>query len=335
MTPTPTKKTGILLLNMGGPAGLDSVQPFLYNLFSDPDIIKLPLSFLLQKPLAWFISTSRKKEAQHNYSLMGGASPQLPLTQEQANHLQAALKQQGYGDLPVYLAMRYWHPLTHETIDHILADGIEHLIVLSMYPHFSYTTTGSSMNELRRVLAAKAPHISMSVIAGYALDAGYLDAVTEGIKEGLNTHPWDCPKEKVRILFSAHSLPERHVKRTKDPYPDHIFRCIKTLMETRFPGYEWGLCYQSKVGNMPWLGPYTDSALRYYAASQMDNILIVPISFVTDHIETLVEIDLQYIALAKEIGIRHCYRAPSLNSRPRFIETLARLVGEKLDRLTQ
>lgn len=332
---SPPQKIGVLLLNMGGPDKLESVKPFLFNLFSDPDIIKLPLSFLLQKLLAWVIVTARGKEAMHNYAKMGGASPQLRLTQAQADSLKQCLEQDFNQSVSVYIGMRYWHPFTEEALDQIEADQIDHLIVLSMYPHFSYTTTGSSLNELRRQMAKRNMSIPMSVIGGYYQDPNYLRSVAGCIQEGLDTHPWDCPKENVQLLFSAHSLPLSHVKRMRDPYPDLIFKCIQTIAETHFPDNSWDICYQSKVGKMPWLGPYTDSALRYYAAKKMNNILMIPISFVTDHIETLVEIDDLYIGLAKELGIINCYRAPALNSRPAFITTLANLVYHKILSRTQ
>lgn len=328
-----TKKTGVLFLNMGGPDKVESVRPFLYNLFSDPDIIKLPLSFLFQKPLAKFIVSSRGKAAEENYKLMGGGSPQLPLTIEQVDNVKNWLSTQGV-DIPAYIAMRYWHPFTDEALDKIATDKIEHLVIVSLYPHFSYTTTGSSINELRRRLKARGmKNITLSVVSGYHQDPQYLNSLTECIQQGLDEYEWQCPKEEVHILFSAHSLPLSHIKRTKDPYPEHIFNCAKTVTEKAFPKNPWDLCYQSKVGKMPWLGPYTESALQFLSAKKVDNILMVPISFVTDHIETLVEIDMEYTDLAKkELGIQFIHRAPVMNSRSSFIKTLGTLIIDKLER---
>lgn len=324
------KKVGILFLNMGGPDRLESVKPFLYNLFSDPEIIKLPLSQILQPLLAWIIVTARGKEACHNYSLMGGSSPQLPLTRNQATALQEQI------NVPVYIAMRYWHPFTQETLAEIERDGITDLVVLTLYPHFSYTTTGSSFNELKRQLNKMASPPKITFVAGYHHFEPYLNALAECVSEGLSKHPWDCSKEEVHVLFSAHSLPISHVKRTKDPYPDLIFKCARLIMERYFPeNKSWDLCYQSKVGKMPWLGPYTDSALRYLAAKNVKNVLVVPISFVTDHVETLVEIDMQYMPLGQSLGITHCYRAPALNSRASFINALAELVNPRISRIMQ
>ncbi len=324
------KKTGVLLLNMGGPDSLASVKPFLYNLFSDPEIIKLPFSAVLQPLLAWLIVQARGKEACHNYALMGGSSPQLPLTTEQAQ----ALSQET--QLPVYIAMRYWHPFTAETLTQIEADGITDLIVLTLYPHFSYTTTGSSFNALKRELRKLARPPKITFIAGYHRFEPYLEALAECVRQGLEAHAWSCEKQNVHLLFSAHSLPLSHIKRTKDPYPELIFQCAKSIMQRYFPEHlSWDLCYQSKVGRMPWLGPYTDSALRFLAAKKVQNILIIPISFVTDHVETLVEIDQQYIPLAQDLGIPNCHRAPALNSRKRFIDALAQLVQARSARIQE
>ncbi len=331
-TPANFPKTGVLLLNMGGPDRLDSVAPFLYNLFSDPEIIRLPLSFLLQKPLAWLIVALRAGEARKNYAQMGGGSPQLPITRQQADALKTALNSRGW-DFPVYIAMRYWHPMTDEALDQIAEDGIENLVAVTLYPHFSYTTTGSSLNELRRRLKKRRmDRITLSVVSGYCKASDYLDALAGCIREGLEQNPWTCPPEDVQILFSAHSLPQSHVRRTRDPYPILTERCARTVMERHFSRNKWDLAYQSKVGRMPWLGPYTEGVISYYAGQKLDNVLIVPISFVSDHVETLVEIDKLYIPEAHEQGITHCYRAPVMNTRPDFIETLVREIADKIRR---
>ena len=320
------KKTAIVLYNMGGPDDQASVKPFLFNLFRDPDIIKLPLSFVFQRLLAWWIVTQRGNEAKENYAKMGGGSPQLKITQAQAQALKETLKQRGC-DLPIHIAMRYWHPFTKDCIQQLIKDDIDHVVMVSLYPHFSYTTTGSSLNEWRRMLKQK---LTWSSIAAYCKDPNYLAALAGCIQEGLDNNAWTCPKDDVRILFSAHSLPLRHIKRTKDPYPEHTFQSAKVVMEKYFPNHQWELAYQSKVGNMPWLGPSTDGMLQYYAGLKQDNILMVPISFVSDHIETLVELDLDYTALAKDVGIRHIGRAPVMNTRQDYIDLLATLILDKM-----
>ena len=320
-------KTAVLLLNLGGPDSLAAVKPFLFNLFSDPEIFKLPLSFIFQKPLAWWIATSRAEESRGNYAKIGGRSPIVQYTEAQAEALRQRLIADGVGDFPMYIAMRYWDPMTDAAIEKMQADGIEQIIVLPMYPHFSLTTTGSSLNELARVIRDRNIHWPVRVIEPWSDRPDYHAAVAETIQEGLDTHEWSCPKNEVRILFSAHSLPLRHVKRTGDPYPDQIHACVKAIAETHFPGQVWDLGYQSRVGTMPWLGPDVDGVLHYYAGKNIDNVLLVPISFVSEHVETLFEIDQLYLPLGKELGLKHCHRAPALNTRASFVEVLARLVA--------
>lgn len=319
-------KTAVLLLNMGGPDSLESVRPFLYNLFSDPDIIRLPLSWLFQKPLAWTISTRRGEEARKNYAMMGGASPILPWTRRQADALKSLLEEQNAGEWPVYIAMRYWHPFTEATVDAIIKDGVTRLIVLPLYPHFSYTTTGSSLNALKRELERRRFQPELTIVPPYYNHPLYLDAMRECVAEGLDSNTWGCPKESVRVLFSAHSLPLKHIKRMKDPYPEQIEECARLIMEA-FPENPWDLCFQSQVGKIPWLGPSVEGVLHYFAGENRDNILIVALSFVSDHVETLVEIDKLYLPLAKALEIEYCHRAPTLNDRPAFIKAMAALVS--------
>jgi ferrochelatase len=326
-----SSKTGILLLNMGGPDCLESVKPFLYNLFSDPDIIRLPFSALLQKPIAFYIASRREEEAKKNYAHMGGASPILPYSKAQAESLKTELEARGYGALNIYIAMRYWHPFTDETVEQIINDGIQRLIVLPLYPHFSYTTTGSSLNELRRVLEVRGVSPELTIIPSYYTHPVYLQAVAESIRHALENDCWSCPPDAVQILFAAHSLPIRHIKRTQDPYPDQIFATAQSIIKNYFPNNPWDICYQSQVGKMQWLGPSTDGVLAYFAGKNVDNVLIAAISFVSDHVETLVEIDKLYLPLAESLNIHHCHRAPALNTSPTFISALADLVADRLE----
>jgi protoporphyrin/coproporphyrin ferrochelatase len=334
VTNTPTGKVGVLLLNLGGPDSLSAVKPFLYNLFADPDIINIPLSQVFQKPLAWLIATSRGDKVATYYDKMGGRSPILPLTQAQADALHDQLLDPDTGlgqDVPVYIAMRYWHPFTDETVRQILADGIDHLVVLPMYPQFSYTTTGSSLNELEKQLASLGGQaITLSVVPPFYKHPTYLTALGDTIREGLASYPWTCPINDVHIVFSAHSLPRRHIKRTNDPYPQQILETAQRVMAEQFADNPWDLGFQSKVGPIPWLGPDTEGVLHYMAATQADNVLMVPISFVSDHLETLYEIDMLYLPLGDELGIPHCHRAKALNNTPNFINTLTQLVKTTL-----
>jgi len=310
-------KTAVLLLNMGGPATLDDVDSFLYNLFSDPDIIRLPFSSLLQKPLAWLIAKKRHQEAIHNYASMGGGSPILKYTQAQASGLRQL------SGCPVYIAMRYAEPFTTEAVRRLQQDGIQHVIALPLYPHFSYTTVGSSLNELKRVMQQEQAQFTVHVAPPYWEHAGYQAALAQTIREGLAMHTWSCPPEQVQVLFTAHSLPIKHIQRTQDPYPHQIQQCARQIMDRYFPQNSWDLAFQSQVGRMKWLGPRTDGVLHFYAGKKIENVLMVALSFVSDHVETLVEIDRLYAPLGREIGVIHCERAPALNENALFIQALA------------
>lgn len=324
----PNKPMGVLLLNMGGPDDQDSVKPFLINLFSDPDILRLPP--IIQPLLARIIVAKRGDEAKANYALMGGGSPQLATTKLQAKALTEALQTHHQLNVTTAIAMRYWHPFTNEALQTLRSAGVEQLVVTTLYPHFSYTTTGSNLNELRRQLTKMNWDVPVTVVSGYHKTDWYQAAFAQCIESGLDEGVWTCPREEVQILFSAHSLPIRHVRNTGDPYERHTIGCVEAVMNKYFPDNPWDLAYQSKVGNFPWLGPPTDGVLSYYAGKNRDNILVVPVSFVSDHIETLVELDIEYIPDAREEGIQHIHRAPVMNTRPAFIDGLAGEVASKV-----
>lgn len=328
-------QAAVVLLNLGGPDSLGAVKPFLYNLFSDPDIIRLPASWLLQKPLAWTIATTREEEAQMAYAAIGGGSPILPLTQQQANGLVQCLREQHGLEVPVSIAMRYWHPFTHEAIVPLLEQGIRHLVVVPLYPQYSHTTTGSSLNALRAVIhnwSARNGNaaVKLSVIGEYHQHPAYLQALADTMHQTITAKEWSCPPEGITVLFSAHSLPAKFVRKTGDPYPEQIQATIQALMQTHFPNNRWELAYQSKVGNMMWLGPPTDGVLSFLAASGEQNVLIVPISFVSDHVETLYEIDQLYMPEGRQQGITHLHRAAALNDHPGYLAMLAELAAEPL-----
>ncbi len=322
-------KTGILLLNLGGPDSLQAVKPFLYNLFSDPDIIRLPFSKLLQKPLAWIISTARERMACDAYGQMGGRSPILPLTEDQAKALQVQLKDNGL-DYPVYIGMRYWHPFIEEAVDLMIQDGIEDLIILPLFPQYSLTTTGSSMNELERCFQQKNAQIPYKLIESYHNYPDYLAALGATISEAIAENPWGCSTESISIVFSAHSLPKKFAEETGDVYPQQIQETASLLMAAHFPNNPWRLCFQSKIGKIPWLQPYTEDMIDTLSEEGVDNILLVPISFVSEHIETLYEIDLLYIPQAKALQMQYVSRSKALNSHPHYIKALTKLVLEQV-----
>jgi ferrochelatase len=321
-------RVGVLLLNLGGPDQLDDVRPFLFNLFSDPEIIRLPFVWL-QKPLAWMISTSRARKSQENYKLIGGGSPLRRITEEQAQALQASLRQKGQ-DAQVYIGMRYWHPFTEEAIARIRRDGIDRLVILPLYPQFSISTSGSSFRLLERLWQEDPSlhRIDYTVIPSWYKRPGYLQAMAQLIDQELDQFP--NPND-VHIFFSAHGVPVSYVEEAGDPYQQEIEECTELIMQTLNRPNPYTLAYQSRVGPVEWLKPYTEEAIADLAAQEVQNLLVVPISFVSEHIETLQEIDIEYRELAEEAGIHHFQRVPALNTHSVFINDLADLVISAID----
>ncbi|NEP08707.1 MAG: ferrochelatase [Symploca sp. SIO2C1] len=321
-------RTGVLLLNLGGPEELEDVRPFLYNLFSDPEIIRLPFSWL-QKPLAWFIATRRAKTSQENYKQIGGGSPLRQVTEAQAQALQEHLHQQGE-EARIYVGMRYWHPFTEEAVDQIKRDKIEQLVILPLYPQFSISTSGSSFRILEQLWQEdpKLNEIEYTIIPSWYKQPDYLQAMAQLIEQELEQFP---EPESVHIFFSAHGVPLSYVTEGGDPYQEEIEDCTALIMKTLNRPNPYNLAYQSRVGPVEWLKPYTDDALRELGAQGIENLLVVPISFVSEHIETLQEIDIEYRELAEESGIKNFQRVPALNTNPVFINSLATLVTEALE----
>lgn len=315
----PGSPIGIVLLNMGGPDSLQAVEPFLYNLFSDRDLIQLPLGALLQKPFARLISRRRAKSVVENYRAIGGKSPLLDWTQRQAQGIAAAL---GPNVRP-YVAMRYWHPRSDETLEQMRRDGIKRAVVLSMYPHYTGATTGSSVKDFRRAAAQVHPELSFQVIEHWYDWPGYLDALADCIRQGLELFPEDL-RSRVQILFSAHALPQKFIDRG-DPYLEHVLDTTRGVMK-RMGNRSWRLGFQSRSGPVKWMEPDTVEVIDQLAAEGRQAILLVPISFVSDHIETLHEIDIEYREHAQKQGITHFERTPSLNDNPGFISAMAELV---------
>ena len=316
-------RVGVLLLNLGGPDQLEDVRPFLFNLFSDPEIIRLPFSWL-QKPLAWLISTSRAKKSQENYKLIGGGSPLRRITEEQAQALQAALRERGQ-EVQVYVGMRYWHPFTEEAVARIKRDAIDRLVILPLYPQFSISTSGSSF-RLLDALWQEDPSlqkIDYTVIPSWYERAGYLQAMAELIQQQLDQ--MDSP-DQAHIFFSAHGVPLSYVEEAGDPYQQEIEECTELIMRKLNRPNPYTLAYQSRVGPVEWLKPYTEDAILELAAQGVKNLLVVPVSFVSEHIETLEEIDIEYREIAEEAGIDNFQRVPALNTHPVFIEELSEMV---------
>lgn len=311
-------KNGVILLNMGGPDTLDDVQPFLFNLFSDREIIRLGPAFL-QKFLASIISRRRAPKSRAIYSKIGGGSPLKEISFRQAEALEKALSEDG--DYIVTVAMRYWPPLADQAIQQMVAAGVDHLIALTLYPHYSKATTGSSLSHLRLSLQRLAPHLPLSIISSWPTQKLYIAALAENILQGLQTFE----RGPVKIVYSAHSLPVSFIE-DGDPYVDHIEQSIGAIEEiTHQRGI---LCYQSRSGPVEWLSPSTPEMLKSLADAGCKNILMVPISFVSDHVETLYEINILYREQAAQQGM--CLKpCTSLNINPLFIQGLRSLVVQE------
>ncbi len=320
-------RVGVLLLNLGGPDKLEDVGPFLYNLFSDPEIIRLPFPWL-QKPLAWFIASRRTQKSQENYKQIGGGSPLRRITEAQAEALQEQLHALGQ-EVQIYVGMRYWHPYTEEAIARITQDNIERLVILPLYPQFSISTSGSSFRLLEKLWQenSKLQRIDYTVIPSWHKERGYLQAMADLIAQELDQLP---NSDQAHIFFSAHGVPKSYVEEAGDPYQQEIEECTYLIMQTLNRENYYTLAYQSRVGPVEWLQPYTEDAIKELGQKGVKDLVVVPISFVSEHIETLQEIDIEYRELAEESGIHNFRRVPALNTNPVFIRALSDLVIDAL-----
>lgn len=308
------EKTAVLLLQMGGPDSLEAVHPFLLNLFSDREIIKIGPAWL-QPLIARMIVKRRTPKVVEKYREIGGKSPIRDLTQAQADALAAEL------GIPCTVGMRYWHPFTTESLLKLRQAGVNKLVALSLYPHYSRATSGSSFNDLDRQLAALGLQFDVVRIPHFYDHPLYIKALTEKIEAGLSGFD---DRSQVQLLFSAHSLPQSFIDEG-DPYLDQIQTTVRLVME-QFGGISHHLAFQSRAGPVKWLEPSTDDKLKELAKQGCRHLLVVPLSFVSDHIETLHEIDLEYAEEAHTLGISTFRRIESLNDSPSFIGCLADLV---------
>ena len=321
------EKTGILLLNLGGPATPEAIRPFLIKLFSDREIIKLPGGPLLQPLFARLIARSRLKGVVENYAKIGGASPILKLTIAQAVGLEQRLVRRGR-NVTVGIAMRYTTPTSCEALISMRDAGVDRLIALTLYPHYSKATTGSSLNELRRAMARTGIDLPLTTVDRYPTHPAYLDAVAENAKACLGTVPEER-RADATVLFSAHSLPKKLIDEG-DPYIDEIEACVLGVRERIGLDQPWLLSYQSRSGPVEWVGPGTGDVITLMAERNVRDVVVIPIAFVSDHIETLYEIDLLYGDQARELGIDGYRRSESLNDSPRFLDALADLAEEAM-----
>lgn len=321
-------RTGLLILNFGGPETVAEVQSFLFNLFNDPEVIRLPWGRAFQGWLAGVISRRRAPVTAAQYKLIGGGSPLNAMTFAQVAALKACLPSKLEGPVPpVYVAMRYSQPTTAQALEQLRADGVTSVVALALYPHFSFTTTGSSFRQLREELVRMKMSLEVRFIPAWYQEPGYLGAMADLIAQGLEKFP---TREAVHILFSAHGLPVSYIRRG-DPYQRQVQESVRAIVRTLGWEGHWSLAYQSQVGRMRWLGPRVEPALTRLAERGHRAVLVVPVSFVGDHIETLYEIDDLFAAHAREVGIEAFHRPPPLDTHPRFVDALATVVARALE----
>jgi ferrochelatase len=325
------EKIGVVLLNLGGPDSLDAVEPFLYNLFVDPDIIDFPGSFLFREWLAKLISSKRHPKIQEQYKQIGGKSPLKDFTLGQARLLEEKLNEKF--PAKVYAAMRYWHPFTEEVLDELEKEKITKVILLPLYPQYSKATTESSVKEWKKHLELRANRgkIEWTLIEHYYDFPPYVDAFVERINEGLEKFSAE-KRDKVDILFSAHGTPMKLV-RQGDPYSGHICETVTAVKERGGWANPHHLCFQSKVGPQKWLTPSTPKTIEALAKDGVKDMLVVPIAFASDHLETLFEVGIEFRHLAKESGVEQFEVTEGLNYSEKFIDALAQLVFQKAESL--
>jgi ferrochelatase len=316
------QKTAVVLFNLGGPDSLEAIEPFLYNLFRDPDIFNLPFG---QKLFAKFISSRRAPKVAEEYKLIGGKSPIGEWTEKQRSMLEAILRKDD-PSFDVFTAMRYWKPLTEETVRDIANGYYDKIILLPLYPHYSIATTGSSFNEFKRQYNGDITKLVL--INEYYLNDKYISAINQRIDETIMRFPEDIRSE-IQIVFSAHGTPVSFIKKG-DPYSKQIKDTVEAVMKARKYSHKYCLCFQSKVGPMKWLEPSTSNMIEDLALRNKKHLLIVPISFVSDHVETLFELDIEYRHVADKFEIKNYIVMQGLNDSALFVDALAVLVKEKI-----
>ncbi|HKJ67440.1 MAG TPA: ferrochelatase [bacterium] len=329
MTYNSREKIGVVLFQLGGPDSYDAVEPFLHNLFLDPFIIDIPLGFLLRKPLAKFISKRRSIGVVEDYQTIGQPSPIRDITDRQSNLLEDELNKMDPGrEYHTCVAMRYWHPLTEEAVDEIRQIDPDRLILLPLYPHYSRTTTGSSLYEWeQQIKDTSVTEIPSQLIESYHTYTPYINSVVDHVESTIES----CcdSQEELHLLFSAHGVPLKVIK-NGDPYQQHIERSVQLVMEGLSTTYPHHLSYQSKVGPQKWLEPATIDILQRLGSEGVNHLLVVPIAFVSDHLETLYELNIEDREIAEHAGISNYHVMKALNDSSLFIQALAQRVMEEV-----
>ena len=318
-------RIAVVLFNLGGPDRPEAIRPFLRNLFSDPAILRVPA--LLRKPLAAAIAGRRAVAAREIYGKLGGSSPLLANTIAQGKALEHALGD--LGEVRAFPCMRYWHPRAEQVAAEVKSFAPERLVLLPLYPQYSTTTTASSLADWYAAARRAGLSVPNSAICCYPTQPGFIAALAEGISRSLDKAGSAYP----RLLLTAHGLPERIVA-AGDPYPRHVEETAMAVIGMlNTPGLDWRVCYQSRVGPLRWIGPATDEEVRR-AGSEGRALVVAPIAFVSEHSETLVELDMEYGELARHCGVPSYVRVPTVSTAPPFIAGLTYLVRAALGRGT-
>ena len=312
-------KLAIVLFNLGGPDSPEAVEPFLRNLFGDPAILSVP--GFVRAPLARFIARRRAPVARDIYARIGGSSPILRETQAQADAVDRVLVTRGV-EAKSFIAMRCWHPFADEVATAVKAWGADRIVLLPLYPQFSTTTTASALSDWDRASKAVGLNLPTARVCCYPDAGGLIHAEADLIQQTLTRTK---PGVNYRLLFSAHGLPERTIAKG-DPYQFQVERTVAAIVEALgISGLDHAVCYQSRVGPLKWIGPATDAEIRR-AGADGKGVVVVPVAFVSEHSETLVELDIEYAQVAKDAGVPDYLRVPTVGSHPDFIGALADLV---------
>ena len=313
-------KKGVVLFNLGGPDKLENVEPFLFNLFNDPAILNLP--FFFRYPLAKLISKRRTPIAKKIYEELGGSSPILSLTIEQSDSLEKSLNENQENDeYKCFVVMRCWHPRAKDVVHEVIKYNPDEIILLPLYPQYSAATSGSSIKEWENICSKENYKVKTRKICCYPTDKNFIEAHAIEIKKKINN------LNNFKLIFSAHGLPEKNIKKG-DPYQWQIEQSVKALVEVlkvEKIELDWILSYQSRVGPLKWIGPSTDDVIIKNSKIGK-NLVIVPIAFVSEHSETLVELDIEYKKLAQNNGCKNYIRVPALGVNENFITSLSNLI---------
>ena len=324
----PVPPIGVVLLNMGGPDSLSAVRPFLARLFSDRELIRLPAAPLTQPLFSWVVSGLRARKVRRYYEEIGGGSPIGRLTEAQRAALEAALRAAG-GNFRVYVGMRYWHPLSKHAVMEMKDDRVIRAIALPLYPQYCAATTGSSFSDLEAWMRWTRASFPLTFVRSWPDDRGYIAALSERIRETLSRLPASAPggaPSRTHLLFSAHGIPKSFIDRG-DPYANEVARTVAATMRN-FRDIAHSISYQSRAGRAEWLRPNTVDEVVRLGREGVNALVVVPVSFVSDHIETLHELDIRLAATAAQAGIATFLRVPALNDAPAFIAALRDIVLE-------